>query len=461
MAIKKLIKNLFHVNGAAVDDWYMEEALDGSMNLIIRVHLTKGSFCRHPYTRKKYPQYDNTYGYRRWRTLDLMETKVYIEACIPRIQLDDGSVITAYVPWARHNSGFTRCFEDTVVWMTKAMSKSAIADFMRISWNTVGPIISRVKNDLEPDLSVRWNNLHQIGIDETSYRKGHKYITVIVNHENNDVIWAAPGHDAETLSSFFEQLTDDQKKSIEAVTGDGAKWIEGVCRKYIPSAQFCIDPFHCIAWATEALDTVRTKETQKSAREYQEQHKDDPKHGKGRPKKGEDRPKDIRSRAIKNSKYALGKRPENLTENQAARLEMIKIHNPVLYRAYLLKEDLRLLFHLEAKDSITQELDKWLSRAQRCRIPEFVELGRKIRRHKEAIVKTLELGLSNARVEATNNKIKLIIRKAYGFRNITNMVDMILLHCSSLPIDLPNRKQKMIRRRDPELHTYYYVPVEN
>ena len=459
MAIKKILKKMLHVNGAAIDNVYFEEAENGTVKVIVRVHLTKGQRLRDPYTGKKCPKYDNGDGIRRWRTCDFGEFMVYIEAEAPRIQREDGTVVVARVPWARHNSGFTRVFEDTVVWMVKTMSKSSVAELMRISWNTIGPVISRVKNELEPDISVRWNGLKRIGIDETSYRKGHKYITVIVNHDNNEVVWAAPGHDGETLEKFFRLLSEEQRSSIEYVTGDGASWIKGTCKKYIPQAIFCLDPFHCIQWATDSLDDVRKRSYQKAAAVYKEEHKDEKKRTRGRPKKGETIAKDIYSKEIKGSKYALGKRPENLTENQAARLEMIRISDPELYRAYQLKEKLRLLFQFKDPETVEKELNSWLSWAQRCRIPEFLKLRKKIKKHKEDILTTIRYGLSNARIESTNNKIKLIIRKAYGFRSMQNMLDLILLECSDLPINLPGRGARMKRMRDPVSHSYYYIPA--
>ncbi len=106
-----------------------------------------------------------------------------------------------------------------------------------------------------------------------------------------------------------------------------------------------------------------------------------------------------------------------------------------LYRAYLLKEKLRLIFQMDDIEG-RKELDSWIKWAQHCRIPVFIELQRKIRRHYEAIIETLRSGLSNARIEAVNNKIKLSIRMAYGFRNLNNMIDMIMLRCSDIEVIL-------------------------
>ena len=167
--------------------------------------------------------------------------------------------------------------------------------------------------------------------------------------------------------------------------------------------------------------------------------------GKGRPKADDAEAAIVKAAKekaedIKNSAYALGKAPEHLTENQQAKVAMIAGNNNRLYRAYRIKETLRLLLKLKDTGEAQAALKRWLWRASHSRISAFRELYQKIRRHKEHILNTIRLGMSNARIEATNNKIKLIVRKAYGFRNIQNMLDMVYLVCSDLKVPLPNRK---------------------
>ena len=135
------------------------------------------------------------------------------------------------------------------------------------------------------------------------------------------------------------------------------------------------------------------------------------------------------------------KNPENLTKNQQASMELIIKSDKRLYRAYLLKEGLRIIFKYTYDVAIV-ELDRWLSKAQRCRIKEFVELGRKIKRHKEAILSTIKNGLSNARIEAVNNKIKVTIRMGYGFRNIDNLIALVRLKCGGFVVTLPGRNKR-------------------
>jgi transposase len=110
-----------------------------------------------------------------------------------------------------------------------------------------------------------------------------------------------------------------------------------------------------------------------------------------------------------------------------------------LYRAYLLKESLRSVFKYTHEVAVA-ELDAWLKWAQRCRIPEFVELGRKVKRHKAAMLAAIEFGLTNARIEAVNNKIKVTIRMGYGYRNIDNLIALVRLKCGGETVVLPGRK---------------------
>jgi len=132
------------------------------------------------------------------------------------------------------------------------------------------------------------------------------------------------------------------------------------------------------------------------------------------------------------------KNPENLTANQQATMELLIKSDSHLYRAYLLKEKLRLVFRHTCDEAVL-ELDGWMKWAQRCRIPEFVELRKKIKRHKTAILASIEYGLTNARIEAINNKIKVTIRMGYGYRNIDNLIALVRLKCSGKLFSLPGR----------------------
>jgi transposase len=270
-------------------------------------------------------------------------------------------------------------------------------------------------------------------------------LTPTVNHDTGNVVWCAEGHGRKVFDSFFGQLTDEQRAAIELVSGDGARWIDEAVAEWCPQAGRCVDTFHVVSWATDALDEVRRQ----AWREANKKAKAAPKRKRGRPKAGEEaNPEKKGAKAVRGLRYPLLKNPEDLTERQAADLEMAAISNPRLYRAYLLKEGLRLALKLPA-DQVRDAVGEWRGRAWRSRIPEFVELQRKVKRHMDAIVATAEHGITNARVESVNNGIKLIVKMAYGYRNFDNLRAMVMLKHSGLPIELPGRpaKEKKMERK--------------
>ncbi len=359
------------------------------------------------------PRYDNGEGRRRWRALDLGTVLAYVEADAPRVRCVEHGVVVAQVPWARHGAGHTRAFDDQVAWLVTHCSKTAVTEVMRVAWRTVGAIIGRVVADAR-EAADPFDGLRRIGIDEISHKRGHRYLTVVVDHDSGRLVWAAPGRDRATLAQFFDLLGEDRCGAITLVSADAAEWIATVVAERCPNATLCADAFHMVMWATDALDVVR-RETWNTARKV-----------------------GLAGRAsqLKGCRYALWKNPEHLTGRQAGKLAWIARHNNRLYRAYLLKEHFRLIFQHRGAEAIAM-LDAWLSWARRCRIPAFVTLARRIVRHRASIEATLTHGLSNALVESTNTKLRLLTRMAYGFRSTDNLITLCLLdrggYCPPLP----------------------------
>ena len=442
MTFKSILLRLLNIKGAKVDG--VDFGDDAAMT--VHVHLVKREQWRCPVCGKRCGVYDHATAESFWRSMDFGPVPVRIGAKLPRICCPAHGVLTARVPWADAESRFTTDFAFSAAWMFKGgLSRKRISEWLKVDFKTVGRLIKRVWNLLEPDPKVRYNGLVNIGIDETSYRKGHSYITVIVNHDTNTVVWAHDGHGKEIIEMFFEELTEEQRSSILLVSGDGARWITDAVKKYCPNARRCLDPFHVVEWANDALDSMRLDVWRRARAELAEMVRKHKEEGSADSKEAKEEIRRAQKEvdAIKQSKYALGKAPENLTKNQQERLALIQAEDPQLKRGHAMKEKLRLIFKLTDPQLAEDELDGWLGWAQRCRIPAFVELGRKVRRHKEHILDTVRYGLSNARIEATNNKIKLLIRIAYGFRNIDAMIGLIMLFCSSIEIPWPGRTAQM------------------
>ena len=151
--------------------------------LVVRARPRRREVSRCGVCGRRSPGYDRGEGRRRWRALDLGTTRSFVEAAAPRVCCREHGVVVARVSWARHGSWFTREFEDQVAWLATQCSKTAACELMRISWYTVGRIIERVVAELEAAGGDRLDGLRRIGIDELSYRKGQRYITVVVDHD--------------------------------------------------------------------------------------------------------------------------------------------------------------------------------------------------------------------------------------------------------------------------------------
>jgi transposase len=402
--------------------------------LVAHVRPTARARSRCGVCGRRRPGYDRGEGRRRWRSMDLGTMRAVLEADAPRVRCPQHGVVVASVPWARHDAGHTYAFDETVAWLTTQSSKSTVTELMRIAWRTVGSIITRVWDDVDARCD-RLAGLRRIGIDEISYKTGHKYLMVVVDHDTRRLVWAAPGRSSATVREFFDLLGPERCAQITHVSADGADFIDSIVAATCPDAVRVADPFHVVKWATEALDEVR-RGAWNDARALA---RAEPKRGRGRPPTdAPPRPGGERARALKGARYSLWKNPENLSENQRIKLAWIAATDPRLYRAYLLKEGLRLIFTMPYAAAV-EALERWISWARRCRIPSFVKLQKSIVKHRARILAAIEHNLSNALIESTNTKIRLITRMAFGFKSPEALIALALLSLGGHRPALPGR----------------------
>jgi transposase len=423
-----LWRGLLGVEQAVVEDVEFDE---DEQVVVVSVRPVKGALRRCGRCEARAPWFDRGEGRRWWRALDLGTVRAVLEADAPRVRCGVHGVVVAHVPWARHGAGHTRMFDDQVAWLAVVCAKSTVTELMRIAWRTVGAIVARVCADVDA-VTDRLDGLVRVGIDEVSYRKGQKYLTVVVDHDSGRLVWAEPGRNAATVGRFFDALGPERSAALTHVSADGAAWITTVVRDRAPQAVLCADPFHVVSWATKCLDEVR-RETWNTARRQAggTKHIGDLAGGRYHASRGD-------AKTIAKSRWALWKNPEDLTVKQTAQLAWIATSSPRLHRAYLLKEGLRHVFKLRGATG-KQALKAWLAWAQRCRIDVFVELGRRIKRHLDAIHATLDHGLTNARIEAVNTKIRLITRIAYGFKDPQALIALAMLTLGGYRPPLPGR----------------------
>ena len=413
MRFAKLWQKLLGVERTVVDGVFFDEDAGA---LVVRVRPRKGATRRCGRCGRRCGWEDRGEGRRRWRALDLGSVPAYLEADAPRVRCPEHGVTVVAFPWARHRARHTAAFEDQVAWLAVHCSRSAVEELMRVAWRTVGAIVGRVVDDAHGRRDPL-EGLRRIGIDEISYKRGHRYLVVIVDHDTGRLIWAAPGRDKATLSRFFDALGKSRCAKLREVTADGAEWIASTVRSRCLNARLSMDAFHVVKWATDALDQVRRDVWNAARRDGGDQ---------------------ALANQLKGCRYALWKNPERLTGRQQNKLAWVAHTNRQLYRAYLLKEELRLAIRIKGDEGITL-LAHWLNWASHCQIEPFVELARKIRRHRGAIEEALRSRTSNALVESTNTKIRVLTRVAFGFRSPDALIAMAMLAVGGVCPDLPGR----------------------
>jgi transposase len=347
---------------------------------------------------------------KRWRHLDLGASRCLIECELRLLRCPDCGVRMEPVPWARPGAHHTRDFDDVVAWLAQQMAKTPIAGLLRIGWDTVGRIVERVMADHLD--KRRLDGLVAIGVDEISYRRGQRYLTSVADHRTGTIVWCAPGRNSATLQGFFAEL-GDRGHSIRAVSIDMSGEYQRAIREALPHAEICFDPWHVCRLASRATDQVRRDEWNAHERSHTPT-----------------------GRWVKGTRWSLLKAPERQTVGQLATLREVQQANARLYRAFLLREELRLLYHLDDRRLAPAHLDAWLAWASRSRLRSFVALARTLRAHRDGILAAIRLGLSNGRLEGLNSKIRLISHRSFGFHSAAALIALVYLCCAGVVIEL-------------------------
>lgn len=432
MSVLTLWRPLLGLEGTAIENIRLERGKEGTV-LVASVRPLARQARRCGRCRRRSSGYDGGRGRRRWRALDHGTMPAYLEADAPRVKCREHGVVVAHVPWAHPGSGHTHQFDQQIAWLAVHTSKSAVTELMRVAWRTVGAILARVWTDLDTG-TVRLDGLRRIGIDEISYKRGYKFLTVVVDHDTGALVWAGEGRDKAVLRRFFDDLGPGRAAQITHVSADGADYIADVVAEQCPGAVVCADPFHVVQWANDALTKVRL-ESWRAARSLA---RHDPPARSGPARKAQWLPGRDTANALKGARFALWKNPENLTKKQRAKLEWIVTADPRLHRGYLLKEALRLVFKLPASEA-PAALDRWIGWARRSRISVFVELQRRITRHRDRILAAIEHHMSNGPVESVNTKIRLLTRVAFGYKNPESLIALAMLALGPHRPALPGR----------------------
>ena len=406
-----------------------------------------------------------------WRHLDLGVWRLEVHARLRRLVCPEHGVRVEGVPFARDGARFTRDFDNLVAWLATKTDKTAACRLTRIDWQTVGRVIKRVADEHLGELD-RLGDLFEISIDEVAWRKGHRYLTLVGDHTRGCVVWGTEGKGQAAADQFFAELDPPPHQGpsehagqpswepapaimvpfgpcpiVPAGEGIPGAWItDGAeidpaifarasrlravsmdmtggyaksVRDHAPRATIVIDNYHVVQLATKALDEVRRE------------HWNDLRHAG----------QADAAKQFKHDRWALLKNPDELNDRQATTLAAIQAGGGKLARAWAMKEMVRAIFAPGLTvGAVNELLDRLLAHLSRCRLRPFIRLGKTIRKHREGILAARRLKLSNARAEAQNNKVKLIVRRAYGFHSAQAALALVHLTCGPVTLALPHEQ---------------------
>lgn len=350
------------------------------------------------------PGYDRRQ--RSWRHLDTCQLKTILVAEVPRISCPEHGVITVQVPWSEPGSGFTALFEALVINWLKEASLAAVSRQLGLSWNAIDRIMqSAVGRGLARRTVMQPEH---IGVDETSFRKRHDYVTVV--SDRNRVLYVSDDRKQSSLKGFYEGLSEEQIASIKSVSMDMWPAYIRVTRDAIPNAEekIAFDKFHVAKYLGEAVDKVRRVEHRALLAE-------------GRTD-------------LVRSKHQWLKNPNNMSHKQWREFKDLRESTLRTARAWAIKEFAMGLWHYSSRTWAIKTWKRWLSWAVRCRLGPVKKVAQIIKKHLWGIINAIVMKVHNGGAESINSRIKMIKVRSRGFRNKARFRNAIYFHLGGLDL---------------------------
>lgn len=386
------------------DEWKVERVYLNTKTEEVDVYIDFiGKSAEHPMTLEPYSIYDHA-PLRRWRHLDTMQFKTYINCSTPRIKDKDGKVSTIKTPWADTYERHTYLFEKfaiAILQSTKNQTKTA--ELLRCGFNVVNRI---VHNSVERGLERRPKDhiFEHLSIDEKSFKKGHKYVTVLSDPISGVVIDVAQGRDyGSCVHAIKEAIPEPHRAEVKTVTMDMWKPFLNAAKDLLPNSEIIHDRFHLVKYLNDAVDKVRRREVKK--------------HDE-----------------LRHTKYIFLKNPENQTEKQRIKFESISGANYEVSRAWQIKENFRDIFGCNTPNEAFSLVFQWVSYAVRANINEMTKVVDTFRNHLNGVINAMVNTFSNAMAERLNGKIQEIKACGRGYRKFENFRNAILFFHGGLSL---------------------------
>jgi len=387
--------------------WYVS-GLDFSAskkNLDIHIDFEAGGLFPCPNCGSPSKAYDSTF--KSWRHLDFFQHNAHLKARVPRVACSKGcGTKRVEVPWARLGSGFTLLFESLLLTLCKEMPVAKVAELIgdhdtRI-WRMLHHYIDKARS------KVDHSSVTRIGMDETSSKRGHQYITLFCDMDERTLLFATEGKDKATVEAFkedFEAHNGRASNVIQVSCDMSPAFISGV-KQELPNAEITFDKFHVIKLLNEGVDEVRREEVKEN---------------------------DV----LKNTRYIWLKNSSNLTENQGAIFDDLSQLNLKTLRAYQIKTNFQEFYSLPDREAGEAYLNKWYYWATHSRLEPMIKVAKTIKRHWDGILSWFDSHLTNALLEGLNSLVQAAKSRARGYRSNRNFIAMAYLIGAKLEFDLP------------------------
>lgn len=370
------------------------ETIKGLEALVVKVVPRKNSLPRCSACGCTAPTYDHQLKARLFQFVPLWGIGVYFRYRMRRVNCPQDGVRIESVPWAKGKSPITRALELFLARWARRLSWLEVARCFEVSWDSV---YRSVRSVVEYGLKHRClEGIEAIGIDEIQYAKGHQYLTVVyqIDEDRKRLLSVTKDRTVRSLLGFFRLLGSQRTQQLRFICSDMWKPYLKVIAKKAPQALHILDRFHIVSNLNKALNQIRAGEARRLVREgYQD--------------------------VLKHTKYCFLKRKENLTPNQKTTLKEVLQYDLKSVRAFLLKESFQLFWNYTSPHWAEWYLKKWCARAMRSRLEPIQKFVKSIRRHLPLILNWFKAkkAFSSGVVEGLNRKINLTTRKAYGYRS--------------------------------------------
>ena len=398
---------LFTLALGLVPPWMVDEVqfTAEEKRLDLHVNFPKGSRFPCPVCGQDCPVYDTQE--KVWRHLDFFQHAAYLHARVPRVQCPEHGVHLVSVPWAREGSGFTLLFEALVMAMVREMPVLTVARLVRETdqrlWRVLDHYVAKARE------AVDMSEVHAIGVDETSSRRGHDYISLFVDLEAKRLLFATPGKDAKTFEKFAEDLQahGGNAEAITEVSMDLSPAFQKGAAEHLPNAQITFDRFHLLKLINEAVDAVRKGEA-------------------------------ISQPDLKKSRWLWLKNPGKLSAKQTAKLqELLKNQNLKTAQAYQFRLTFQEIFTIQNRHQGAVLLKAWMENAKASGLPPLVKVAYTLMNHWDGVLRWFESQITNGILEGFNSLLQSAKAKARGYRTHKNFINMAYLILGKLDLRLP------------------------